>query len=71
MVKDLKSDYQLDQSGSMQGKLKIFCGYAAGVGKTYGMLEAAHSAKDQGIDVVIGYIEPPILDRILCACLKD
>ncbi|WP_273478669.1 sensor histidine kinase KdpD [Ignavigranum ruoffiae] len=58
MVKDLKSDYQLDQSGSMQGKLKIFCGYAAGVGKTYGMLEAAHSAKDQGIDVVIGYIEP-------------
>lgn len=41
-----------------QGKLKIFFGYAAGVGKTFAMLEAAHQAKKQGIDVVAGYIEP-------------
>lgn len=41
-----------------RGKLKIFFGYAAGVGKTYGMLEAAHAAKNAGIDVVAGYIEP-------------
>ena len=41
-----------------QGELKIFFGYAAGVGKTYQMLEAAHQAKEQGIDVVVGYIEP-------------
>ena len=40
-----------------RGKLKIFLGYAAGVGKTYAMLEAAHQRKAQGIDVVIGYIE--------------
>lgn len=40
------------------GKLKIFFGYAAGVGKTYAMLEAAHAAKKSGIDVVLGYIEP-------------
>lgn len=40
------------------GKLKIFFGYAAGVGKTYAMLEAAHQAKLRGIDVVAGYIEP-------------
>jgi two-component system sensor histidine kinase KdpD len=40
------------------GKLKIFFGYAAGVGKTYAMLQAAHSAKDAGIDVVIGFIDP-------------
>ena len=40
------------------GRLKIFFGYAAGVGKTYAMLEAAHAAKDAGIDVVAGYIEP-------------
>ena len=39
------------------GKLKIFFGYAAGVGKTYAMLEAAHAAKNNGRDVVIGYIE--------------
>ena len=41
-----------------QGKLTIFLGYAAGVGKTYQMLEAAHEAKRQGVDVVIGYFEP-------------
>ncbi|WP_312642867.1 sensor histidine kinase KdpD [Hydrogenoanaerobacterium sp.] len=41
-----------------RGKLKIFFGYAAGVGKTYAMLEAGHAAKDAGVDVVAGYIEP-------------
>lgn len=40
-----------------RGKLKIFLGYAAGVGKTYAMLEAAHQRQEQGWDVVIGYIE--------------
>lgn len=40
-----------------RGKLKIFLGYAAGVGKTYAMLEAAHQRQHQGVDVVIGYIE--------------
>ena len=42
------------------GKLKIFFGYAAGVGKTYAMLESAHRAKASGADVVAGYIEPHI-----------
>ena len=32
------------------GRMKIFFGYAAGVGKTYAMLEAAHQAKAAGID---------------------
>ena len=41
-----------------RGHLKIFFGYAAGVGKTYAMLKAAHSAKRRGVDVVAGYIEP-------------
>lgn len=40
------------------GRLKIFFGYAAGVGKTFTMLEAAHAALNAGIDVVAGYIEP-------------
>ncbi len=40
-----------------KGSLKIFFGYAAGVGKTYSMLKAAHKEKDSGIDVVVGYIE--------------
>ena len=38
-----------------KGKLKIFFGYAAGVGKTYAMLEAAHAAQKAGMDVVVGY----------------
>ncbi len=40
------------------GKLKIFMGYAAGVGKTYKMLEEAHALKADGVDVVVGYFEP-------------
>mgnify|MGYP000826375107 FL=1 len=47
-----------DISDGSSGKLKIFFGYAAGVGKTYAMLQAAHQAKKCGIDVVVGYIEP-------------
>lgn len=47
-----------DTSGETRGKLKIFFGYAAGVGKTYAMLKAAHQAKERGTDVVAGYIEP-------------
>jgi len=40
-----------------RGKLKIFFGAAAGVGKTYAMLEAARLAKKENIDVVAGYVE--------------
>ncbi|MCC7119107.1 MAG: sensor histidine kinase KdpD [Anaerolineales bacterium] len=40
-----------------RGKLKIFLGYAAGVGKTYAMLGAAHQRKEQGVDIEIGYVE--------------
>ncbi len=40
-----------------RGKLTIFIGYAAGVGKTYKMLEHAQELKCQGLDVAIGYFE--------------
>jgi two-component system, OmpR family, sensor histidine kinase KdpD len=43
---------------SKRGKLKIFLGYAAGVGKTYQMLEEAQCMKLSRVDVVIGYFEP-------------
>ena len=42
---------------SNRGKLKIFFGAVAGVGKTYSMLEAARACKKEGIDVVVGYVE--------------
>ena len=40
-----------------RGHLKVFLGYAAGVGKTYAMLEAARQRRDEGMDVVVGYVE--------------
>lgn len=43
---------------SKRGKLKIFMGYAAGVGKTYKMLEEAREIRAAGQDVVVGYFEP-------------
>jgi two-component system, OmpR family, sensor histidine kinase KdpD len=41
-----------------RGRLRIFLGYAAGVGKTYAMLEAARRERDAGGEVVVGYVEP-------------
>lgn len=43
---------------SPRGRLKILLGYAAGVGKTFKMLDEAHELKRQGVDVVVGYFEP-------------
>jgi len=54
---ELLEQVQADEQARQRGKLKIFLGYAAGVGKTYAMLEAAHQRKAQGIDVAVGYIE--------------
>jgi two-component system sensor histidine kinase KdpD len=41
-----------------QGRYKIFLGMAAGVGKTYRMLQEGHAEADAGRDVAIGYLEP-------------
>jgi len=41
-----------------RGRLRVFFGMAAGCGKTYAMLKAAHSVRTEGVDVVAGYIEP-------------
>src|SRR5579872_3482418 len=41
-----------------RGRLKVYLGFAAGVGKTYQMLTDAHELVKRGVDVVIGYLEP-------------
>ncbi len=46
-----------EEEKSKQGKLKIFFGMCAGVGKTYTMLQASHSEKLKDNDIVIGYVE--------------
>src|SRR5207249_9615667 len=40
-----------------RGRLKVYIGPAAGVGKTYQMLEEAHALKKRGVDVVLAFIE--------------
>src|ERR1700689_5267907 len=42
---------------TQRGRLKIYIGAAAGVGKTYRMLEEAHQLRDRGVDVVLGFVE--------------
>ena len=49
-----------DEAAAKRGKLKIFFGAAPGVGKTYAMLEAGRKLAKQGIDVVVGYVEPHV-----------
>jgi two-component system sensor histidine kinase KdpD len=44
--------------GRRRGHLKVLLGYAAGVGKTYQMLDEAHQLQARGVDVVVGYFEP-------------
>jgi two-component system sensor histidine kinase KdpD len=41
-----------------RGRFKIFLGYAAGVGKTYQMLDEGQELRHKGVDVVVGYFEP-------------
>ena len=52
----LAAVHQAEQR-AQRGKLKIFFGMAAGVGKTYAMLSAARDLRAEGVDVVVGYIE--------------
>jgi two-component system, OmpR family, sensor histidine kinase KdpD len=47
-----------DTAGPEPGRLRIYLGAAPGVGKTYRMLEDAHLMRRQGVDIVIGLIEP-------------
>ena len=54
---ELLQEIQKDNAKSKKGKLKIFFGMCAGVGKTYAMLKMAQEDKAKGIDIVIGYIE--------------
>jgi two-component system sensor histidine kinase KdpD len=54
---ELLARIQAEEKQRTRGRLKIFFGYAAGVGKTYAMLEAAHQRKAEGVDVVVGYVE--------------
>jgi two-component system sensor histidine kinase KdpD len=53
----LLAKLQREEAQRRRGKLKIFFGAAAGVGKTYAMLAAAHEKRGEGVDVVVGIVE--------------
>ncbi len=48
---------QRDEEKQRRGRLKVFFGASAGVGKTYAMLQAAHRRREEGVDVVVGVAE--------------
>jgi two-component system, OmpR family, sensor histidine kinase KdpD len=54
----LLAHVQAEEARAKRGRLRIFFGASAGVGKTYAMLEAAHNMRANGTDVVVGYVEP-------------
>ena len=54
---ELLASLKSEEEKSKRGKLKIFFGMCAGVGKTYTMLKTAHAERLKGIDVIIGYVE--------------
>lgn len=68
-AQEILAAIQSKEETEERGRLKIFFGYAAGVGKTYAMLEAAHEAQNEGKDVLVGYIEkhtrPDTLERLV------
>ena len=49
---------QAEEARAKRGRLRIFFGASAGVGKTYAMLEAARNVRTAGTDVLVGYVEP-------------
>ncbi len=53
----LLAHVQAEELRQARGKLKIFLGYVAGVGKTYAMLEAAQQRQAEGADVVVAYVD--------------
>ena len=54
---ELLASLKSEDEKSKRGKLKIFFGMCAGVGKTYSMLQTAHLEKQKGNDIIIGYVE--------------
>lgn len=54
---ELLRKIQKEEQKEISGRLKVFFGMVAGVGKTYAMLNAARGLKKEGVDVVVGYIE--------------
>jgi two-component system sensor histidine kinase KdpD len=65
----LLAEFKAQEARAERGRLKIFFGASAGVGKTYAMLLAAQALRRTGIDVVVGFVETH--DRVETAALLE
>ena len=57
---DFLRECQAEEAAVAKGRLKIFLGYASGVGKSFRMLDEARRRRERGQDVVVGAIQPKV-----------
>jgi two-component system sensor histidine kinase KdpD len=57
---DFLREVQAEERAARKGHLKIFLGYASGVGKTFRMLDEARRRRERGQDVVVGAVQPQV-----------
>jgi len=56
-----------EEAGKTRGKLKVFLGYASGVGKSFRMVDEGRRRKERGQDVIMGAIQPPLAPEVQAA----
>ena len=61
---ELLRNVQAEEAAAKQGQLKIFLGYASGVGKSFRMLDEARRRRERGEDVVVGGIQPEVPQEV-------
>ncbi len=69
---ELLREVQAEEAAVTRGRLKIFLGYASGVGKSFRMLDEARRRKERGEDVVVGAVatELPMASKHLLTPLR-
>lgn len=65
---ELLDKLQREEAKRQRGRLKVFFGASAGVGKTFAMLQAARRRRDEGVDVAIGVVETHGRKETLALC---
>src|ERR1700761_7896685 len=61
---ELLLECQAEEAAATKGHLKIFLGYASGVGKSFRMLDEARRRRERGEDVVVGAMQPRVPDEV-------
>ena len=67
---ELLQQVQAEEEYERRGRLKVFLGYASGVGKSFRMLDEGRRRHERGQDVVVGAIQPKTSHEIECVLVK-